>query len=202
MWSCVPVTLTLTSLASFFKMLLPKSLAIGMQNDWFDDQDEEIQRLLQDKNLDRHVLGRCIRELKNIWFWHRHGRSTVDGIFGLRQLMKKTREQHRCLHIALVDFVKSFDTGNGELLFIILWKLGCPSKFIRIINKLYTDVHARLAIDGKFTQSFKYNSGLRQECKLGQTLFGPYAAVLLWPAFKKVKHTYSVQTRLHNDSIK
>lgn len=133
---------------------------------------------------------------------YRHGRSTVDGIFGLRQLMEKTREQHRCLHVAFVDFVKSFDTGNGELLFKILWKLGCPSKFIRIINKLYTDVHARLAIDCEFTQSFKYNSGLRQECKLGQTIFGPYAAVLLWPAFKKVKHTYSVQTRLHNDSIK
>ena len=51
---------------------------------------------------------------------YRHGRSTIDGIFGLQQLMKKTREQHRCLHIALVDFVKSFDNVNGELLFIIL----------------------------------------------------------------------------------
>ena len=42
-----------------------------MQNDWFDDQDDTIQKLLQDKNMDRHVLRRRIRELKNNWFQHR-----------------------------------------------------------------------------------------------------------------------------------
>ena len=39
-----------------------------IQNDWFDDQDEENQTLLQDKNLDRHSLRTRIRELKNAWF--------------------------------------------------------------------------------------------------------------------------------------
>ena len=39
-----------------------------IQNDLFDDQDEEIQTLLQDKNLDRHSLRTRIRELKNAWF--------------------------------------------------------------------------------------------------------------------------------------
>ena len=42
-----------------------------VQNDWFDDQDDTIQKLLQDKNMDRHVLRRRIRELKNNWFRHR-----------------------------------------------------------------------------------------------------------------------------------
>ena len=42
-----------------------------VQNDWFDDQDDAIQKLLQDKNMDRHVLRRRIRELKNNWFRHR-----------------------------------------------------------------------------------------------------------------------------------
>ena len=42
-----------------------------MQNDWLDDQDDAIQKLLQDKNMDRHVLRRRIRELKNNWFRHR-----------------------------------------------------------------------------------------------------------------------------------
>ena len=39
-----------------------------------------------------------------------------------------------------MDFVKAFDRVNRDLLFIILGKLGCPPKFIRIIRKLYTDV--------------------------------------------------------------
>ena len=29
-----------------------------IQNDWFDDQDEEIQHVLNDKNLNRHALRR------------------------------------------------------------------------------------------------------------------------------------------------
>ena len=130
---------------------------------------------------------------------YRNGSSTVDGIFTLRQLMEKTRELRRCLYIAFVDFVKAFDTVNCELLFIILRKLGCPPKFIRIIKKLYTDVHARLIVDGELTQSLEYNSGVKQGCKLAPTLFGIYAAVLLWLAFKKIKHTCSVQIRLRYD---
>ena len=100
------------------------------------------------------------------------------------------------LYIAFMDFVKAFDTVNRELLFIILRKLGCPPKFIRIIKKLYTDVHARLIVDGELTQSLEYNSGVKQGCKLAPTLFGIYAEVLLWLAFKKIKHTCSVQIRL------
>ena len=82
---------------------------------------------------------------------YRNGRSTIDGIFTLSQLMEKTREQRSRLYIAFVDFVKAFDWVNRELLFIILGKLCCPPKFTTIIKSLYTDVHARLAIDGELT---------------------------------------------------
>ena len=60
---------------------------------------------------------------------YRRGRNTIDGIFTLRQLMEKSKEQRRNLCIAFVDFTKAFDTVNRELLFIILSKLGCPAKF-------------------------------------------------------------------------
>ena len=76
--------------------------------------------------------------------------------------MEKTRQQRRCLYIAFVDFVKAFNTVNRELLFIILRKLGCPPKFVRIIKKLNTDVHARLIVDGEVIQSLEYNSGIKQ----------------------------------------
>lgn len=51
--------------------------------------------------------------------------------------MEKTREQRRCMYIAFVDVVKAFDAVNRQLLFIIIGKLGCPPKFIRIIHKLW-----------------------------------------------------------------
>ena len=103
------------------------------------------------------------------------------------------------MYIVFVDFVKAFDTVNRELLFSILGKLGCPPKLIRIIKKLYSDVHARLIVDGELTQAFEYNCGVKQGCKLAPTLFGIYAAVLLWLAFKKIEHTCSIQIRFRFD---
>ena len=60
-------------------------------------------------------------------------------------------------------------------------------------------MHARLAINGELTQSLEYNSGVKQGCKLAPTLFGMYAAVLLWLAFKEINHTCSVRIRLRCD---
>ena len=47
---------------------------------------------------------------------YRSGRSTIDGIFTLRQLMEKSREQRRNMYIAFVDFTKAFDTVNREFM--------------------------------------------------------------------------------------
>ena len=99
--------------------------------------------------------------------------SIMSTMFQLKDSLKNTWQHLRSKHwhqldyvattiVAFVDFVKAFDTVNRELLFIILRKLGCPPKFIRIIKKLYTDVHARLIVDGELTQSLEYNSGVKQ----------------------------------------
>ena len=96
----------------------------------------------------------------------RNRKSTIDRIFIIQQLMKKTSKQCINLYIVFADFIKAFDTINRELLFIILGKLGCPQRFKRIIRKLYSDVHARLIVDGDLTQAFEYNCGIKQGCKL------------------------------------
>ena len=47
---------------------------------------------------------------------NRASRGTIDGIFMLRQLMEKTREQGKNMHIiAFVDFTKAFDSVNRDL---------------------------------------------------------------------------------------
>ena len=76
--------------------------------------------------------------------------------------MEKCREQQRDLHIAFIDFSKAFDCVNRELLFKILGKLGCPSKFVSIIKSLYSDVHARLIIDGD--EEIQINYPMTSQC--------------------------------------
>ena len=130
---------------------------------------------------------------------YRSGRSIVDGIFTPRQLMENSREQRRNMYIAFVDFTKAFDTVSRDLLYGILGRLGCPAKFVGIIKKLHTNVHERPVVDGELTSPFEYNSGVIQGCKLAPTLYGIYAAVLLWLAYKDIKHTNSIQVSSRYD---
>ena len=113
--------------------------------------------------------------------------------------MEKCREQRQNLHIAFIDFTKAFDCVNRELLFKILGKLGCPANFVQVIRMLYSDVHARLCNDGELSNPIEYNSGVKQGCKLAPTLFGMYAAVMLYLAFKDVNPCYSIKVRFRYD---
>ena len=113
---------------------------------------------------------------------YRDGRGTIDGIFILRQMMEKCREQRQ--NFAFIDFTKAFDCINRELLFKILGKLGYPANFVQVIRMLYSEVHARLCIDGELSNPIEYNSGVKQGCKLAPILFRMYAAVMLYLAFK------------------
>ena len=113
--------------------------------------------------------------------------------------MEKSREQHRNLYITFIDFTKAFDTVNRQLLFSILEKIGCPPKLINLIKHLYTNVKARLIVDGELSKFFDYNSGVKQGCKLAPTLFGIYAAVLLLIAFKDIKHRHSILIRFRTN---
>ena len=80
---------------------------------------------------------------------YRSGRVTIDGIFTVRQLMEKTREQRCNLYIAFIDFAKAFDTVNRQLLFSLLEKIGRSPKLIGMLKCLYSIVKARLIIDGE-----------------------------------------------------
>ena len=57
----------------------------------------------------------------------------------------------------------------------------------------YTSIKFHVAIP------YEYNSRLKQGCKLAPTLYGIYAAALLWLAYKSIGHRYSIKIRLHYD---
>ena len=78
---------------------------------------------------------------------YRSGRSTINVIFTLRQIIEKCKEQRQNLHITFIDFTKAFDCGNQELLFKILEKLGWPVNFVCVMKSLYSGVYVRLCIE-------------------------------------------------------
>ena len=58
-------------------------------------------------------------------------------IFVLRQLQEKCTEQNMGLYAAFIDLTKAFDTVSREGLWKVLMKLGCPPKFLEILQQLH-----------------------------------------------------------------
>ena len=100
--------------------------------------------------------------------------------------MEKSREHKKDLHIAFIDFTKAFDCVNRELLFVILEKIGCPVKIIKIIKALYSNVKAKVIVDGEISEAFNYDGGVKQGFKLAPTLYGIYAAILFQLSFNNI----------------
>ncbi|XP_014787911.1 uncharacterized protein LOC106881903 [Octopus bimaculoides] len=61
----------------------------------------------------------------------RRSRSTIDMISSIHQL-QKSREQKMPLYMAFIDLTKAFDLVSRKGLFILLQKIGCPPKLLRI----------------------------------------------------------------------
>ena len=101
----------------------------------------------------------------------------------------------RIRSIAFVDFTKAFDCITLELLFLALGKAWMPCS---ALSKFKLSGHSILkctqdCIDGELANPIEYNSGVKQRCKLAPTLFGMYAAGMLYLAFKDMDSFYSIK---------
>jgi len=70
------------------------------------------------------------------------GRGTDDMVFTARQIQEKCREQNRDLYVVFVDLTKAFDTVNGDGLWHVLNKVGCPEKFVNVVRSLHDGMEA------------------------------------------------------------
>ena len=114
----------------------------------------------------------------------RPGRGTVDMIFTARQIQEKCREQNRDLYMVFIDLTKAFDTVSMEALWKILYKFGCPDKFVNIIKSFHGGMAARMSEEGKLSEPFGFNNGTKQGCVLASLLFDIFYAAMLLDAFR------------------
>jgi len=61
----------------------------------------------------------------------------MDMTFTARQILEKCREQHRDLYAIFVDLTKAFDTVNRKGPWMMLRRIGCPDKFVKIIESFH-----------------------------------------------------------------
>ena len=87
----------------------------------------------------KHRLRRMTSVTKN-QFGFMHGRSTMEAIFLVRQLMERYKEQKKDLHMVFIDLEKAYDKITRHVMWWALEKHKAPGKYIIIIKDMYDNV--------------------------------------------------------------
>ena len=112
----------------------------------------------------------------------------------LRQL-QKCIEQGRPLYIVFVDFTKAFDTVGRIGLWQLVWKCGCPEKFITMIEALHTGMMANVSVGGEVSESFSVTIGVKQGCVLVPTLYSIFLSAMLDEYFRDMGDGVYIDSR-------
>jgi Reverse transcriptase (RNA-dependent DNA polymerase) len=101
----------------------------------------------------------------------RIGRSTIDQIFTIRQIMEKAWEYNVTIHQLFVDFKQAYDSIDRSALFMIMEEFGFPKKLINLTKATLTDTKCKIMILNVLSEPFNIETGLRQGDKLSTILF-------------------------------
>jgi hypothetical protein len=93
----------------------------------------------------------------------RKGRSCMDNIFILKQLIEKHREFDYELHLLFIYYVKAFGTVDREKLWNILYKRCIPHHLIAVIKNMYKRTKMSLITNSGKVLTEGINLGVRQD---------------------------------------
>lgn len=92
----------------------------------------------------------------------RQGRSTIDQVFAMRQVMKKYYEYDTDLHMLFVDFFQAFNSIRRDRITKFLQEYGIPQKIINLIRLTLVGTTAQVKISDRISRSFVVATGVRQ----------------------------------------
>ena len=104
----------------------------------------------------------------------RAGRSTVDHIFCLRQLIENKMAVNQPLHLLFVDLEKTYDSMPLKNLWKALEHYNICKSIIRGIKRLSENSFSKIKIGKQLSSGFHITKGPREGCSLSPTLFKIY----------------------------
>ena len=150
---------------------LPKKGDLSSCNNW-----RGIMLLsIPGKVLTRVILERLKnaldKKLRDEQAGFRQDRSCTDHIATMRIIIEQSLEWQTPLYSVFVDFQKAFDSVDRDVIWRLMHHYGFPPKFITIIQQLYENASCQVIHDGKLTEPFSVQTGVRQGCLLSPTIF-------------------------------
>ena len=101
----------------------------------------------------------------------RSGRSTIDHISSLTNIIETRKLKRKQTFTAFIDFKKAYDSINRNLLWSKLEDLGLAGNILNVIKVIYMDVQYCIRLNGLHTDWFNVRTGLKQGCLLSPLLF-------------------------------
>ena len=112
--------------------------------------------------------------------------STIDMIFSVC-LVQKCIQQNMDLVVVFIGLTKSFNTVNREALWVILSKLGCPTKVVNLIRQFHDDMTGQVLSDGETSEPFSISNGVKQGCVLAPVHFNLFFTCMLNHAIRDLE---------------
>ena len=102
----------------------------------------------------------------------RKGKSCVDQIFALPQILEQSAEWNTPVYVGFIDFEKAFDSLHRDSLYKIMRAYNIPSKLVNITKLLYKDFCSAVVCDNnQMSEFFPINTGVKHGCILSPFLF-------------------------------
>jgi hypothetical protein len=99
------------------------------------------------------------------------GRSTMEPIFLIKQLIERCREQKKDLHAVFIDLEKVYDKVSRNIMWWALYKHKVSIKYITLIKDMYDNVVTSVRTSDGDTNDFLINIELHQWSALSPYLF-------------------------------
>jgi Reverse transcriptase (RNA-dependent DNA polymerase) len=99
------------------------------------------------------------------------GRSTMEAIFLIRQLMERHQEQKNDLHMIFIDFEKAYDKIPRNIMWWTLKRKLVPTKYVTLIKDMYTNVVTCVRAYDDGSDIFSIKIGLHQGSALSPYIF-------------------------------
>ena len=104
----------------------------------------------------------------------RKGRSTIDHISSLTQIIETRKKLKMSTFCAFIDFKKAYDSINRDILWHKLEHFKLNNKLLGAIKSIYKNVLCSVKLNGFLTDWFGVKSGLKRGCSLSPVLFNLY----------------------------
>ena len=107
------------------------------------------------------------------------GKGTANAIYILRQIIERTLEVNKDLHVCFIDYTKAFDRVRHEEIITILQQLNIDGKDLRIIKNIYWEQKAAVRVEEETSNFQNIKRGVRQGCVLSPDLFSLYSEMIM-----------------------